>query len=102
METIIAEFYSFCFVFITCELGEQLTIAFDELEFVMEQLDWYLFPIEIQRLLPIILISAQQSVTIQCFGSFATNRDTFKKVEQFVRLTLQGANNCVIDVHFRW
>lgn len=50
----------------------------------IDQLDWFLLPQEIRKILPIILLSVQQRVEIKCFGSIACSRDSFKKV----RLTL--------------
>lgn len=78
--TIIETIYAFCSVFVICDLGERLTIAYDEFEYEIEEFDWYRFPIEIQRQLPIIMINAQQPVEIQCFASTSTNRRAFKKV----------------------
>lgn len=80
METIVEALYAFCIVFVTCERGEQLTIAYDEIDCVIEQFDWNSFSIEIQRLLPILLIGAQQPVTLRCFGSILANREAFKQV----------------------
>lgn len=67
-------------VFICCELGERLTMAYAKLEFQIEQFDWYAFPIEAQRLLPILMLNAQQPIALQCFGCISTNREAFKKV----------------------
>lgn len=51
----------------------------------MDEFDWYLFPSEIQRMLPIIMMYAQQPVGIACFGSTTCNRDTFKYVSMDIR-----------------
>lgn len=80
LETAVEVFYAFGTIFLLCELGERLTIAYDELECEIEQYEWYLFPIEIQRLLPLVVINAQQLVAMQCFGRISSNRDAFKKV----------------------
>lgn len=75
--------YGFCgfgLVFSTCEIGQRFTKAFDEIDREIEQLDWYLFPIEIQRILPTIIINAQEPIVIECFGIISCNRDQFKKV----------------------
>lgn len=47
------------------------------------QFDWYLFPIEVQKVLPICFLSVQEPVEIKCFGSIACTRETFKKVKSF-------------------
>lgn len=78
--TIIEAMYAFGVVFISCELGQRSTNDFEECSEMIEQLDWYLFPAEIQRMLPIIINFAQQPIVFYCFGSAACSRDTFKKV----------------------
>lgn len=78
--TILQAFYALCIVFIACELCERLTIAYAELEYKIEQFEWYAFPIKAQRLLPILMLNAQQPITLQCFGGISTNREAFKKV----------------------
>lgn len=67
-------------VFVACELGHRITDAFDRIDFTIDQLDWYLFPIEVKRVLPMIIVSAQQPVSVGCFGSIVCIRDVFKNV----------------------
>lgn len=78
-------FYSFCVVFVTCELGERLISEYEEIEYVICQFDWYLLPAEVQKVLPTIVINAQKTVTIECFGSTNTNRESFQKVRPEMR-----------------
>lgn len=73
-------FYSFCVVFVTCELGERLMSEYEDIEYVICQFDWYLLPADVQKTLPTIIINAQQAVNIQCFGSTNTSRESFQKV----------------------
>lgn len=67
-------------VFIVSELGQRLNNAFEEIDLTIEQFDWYIFPIEIQRMLPMIIANAQQTVSLECFGSIACAREVFKNV----------------------
>lgn len=67
-------------VFIICELCQRMADGFVKIEITIEQFHWYLFPIEIQRMLPVIIAVAQQPVTLECFGSIACTRDVFKDV----------------------
>lgn len=76
-------------VFFSCEIAERLSIAYEEINNKIDQFDWHLFPVEIQRILPIIMIQTQQSAEVLCFGSIACNRETFKKV----RLTKSSLQN---------
>lgn len=62
------------------ELGQRLTNAFDEIGYSLEQFDWYLFPMEFKRILPMIMVIAQQPVELECFGSIKCSRIVFKKV----------------------
>lgn len=79
--TIMLEFlYSFAVVFIDCEMGQRVNLAFAKCSEIVEQFDWYLFPTEIQRMLPLILNITQQPFEIVCFGSAAGDRETFKSV----------------------
>lgn len=73
--------YAFGLVLISCELGQRMTNAFEIFEVVMCKLDWLLFPVEVQQLLPPLLIIAQQPVRLECFGSNACMRESFKKVD---------------------
>ena len=78
--TIVYACYAFGVVLIICELGQRFGDAFLEIADTIEDFDWYLFPLELQTLLPILLAAAQQRVALECFGSISGSRDTFKKV----------------------
>lgn len=60
--------------FIPCELGERVRNAMSEINDSINQFYWYLFPMKVQKMLPIILLSVQQPVEIQCFGSITCTR----------------------------
>lgn len=66
--------------FIACEIGQQMNNAFNKIDFTLDQIDYYLFPIEIKRALPMIIVVAQQPVTLACFGDITCTRETFKSV----------------------
>lgn len=80
MLTILQILYAFGSTFIACDLSQRIERAFEECNDVINQFKWYWFPIEIQRLLPLIMIAAQQPIEIKTFGSVACDRDTFKRV----------------------
>lgn len=63
-----------------CEVGQRWSDAYLEIIDRIDQFDWYLCPMNVQRMLPILLIVAQQPVKLRMTGSTSTNRDTFKKV----------------------
>lgn len=78
--TIFFTCYAFGVVVAICELGQRLTNAFEEINDEIWQMDWYLFPSQIQRMLPTIMNLTQKKVAFKCFGSIAGSRETFKKV----------------------
>lgn len=70
----------FALVFIACELGQRMGNAFEEINVTIHQIDWHLFPVELKRMLPAIIATAQQPVSLECLGSIKCTRDVFKKV----------------------
>lgn len=66
--------------FFACEIGQRYTNAYDAVFDVINRFDWYLFPTKIHRMLPVIMIYTQRPIEILCFGSAASDRNTFKQV----------------------
>ena len=62
-----------------------VTGSFADLNDAIYQLDWYTFPSEIQRMLPTLLMNAQQEVIIKGFGNMICKRETFKTVNSVIR-----------------
>lgn len=71
-------------LYLPCEVGQRLTNAFNEITDRFEQLDWNLFPIEIQRLLPTIKMNTHVPIQIDCFGVFDGSREQFKRVKLYM------------------
>lgn len=67
-------------VFIACEIGQRISDTFDQISFSIDQFAWYLFPIQIKRILPMIMENSQESVSLACFGSIVCTREVFKNV----------------------
>lgn len=63
-----------------CEMGERMCNAFDEVIEVIDQLNYYLFPRPIQRMLPTVMLYARQPVSIQGYGNILCVREVFKNV----------------------
>lgn len=72
--------YAFGFVYIVCELCQQASDGYEEMNDTIDQFDWPSYPIEIQRILPLVMSSAQQSAEFKVFGSITCRRVTFKNV----------------------
>lgn len=67
-------------VFIACELGERACELFFSVDETLDEIDWYLYPIEMKRMLPIIMIVTQKPIYVELFGSITASRETFKRV----------------------
>lgn len=81
-------FWSFALVFAACEIAGRMSDEFDDFDAKLGQLQFYLFPHEIKKLLPFIMINAQQEVGFECFGSTMCNRETFQKVRMKIVLSI--------------
>lgn len=87
-------FYAFTVVFFASEIGQRFSDNFNKIEDAMGQLNWYLFPSNLQRMLLIVVINAQVPVDIKFFGSNTCSREQFKKVKnfQFLLYAIQWIN----------
>lgn len=81
---------SFVLMFFICEFGERLSHYFNTFDDAFGQCRWYLFPIEMQRMLVIATINTQQPVIIQSFGNIPCTRDSFKRVWNLLRIQLKS------------
>lgn len=79
--------YAFGTVLVFCEIGQRATNAFSEINDVIGQFDWYLFPDELKKILPIIIRFAQQPVDIKFFGSISSSRYVFKSVSSTIKFS---------------
>lgn len=77
-------------VFFSCELGHRFSDAVDGVNDEFCKTKWYLFPIEIQRLLPTLMLCIQKPVAIKCFGNVRASREQYKMVNQI-------HNNLIIE-----
>lgn len=79
-------FVSIALLLASCELAGRISIGFEDLNDTVNKFEWYLFPLVIQRALPVVMINAQQRIGFECFGSIIVHRDTFKSVSYFYLL----------------
>lgn len=77
---IVCCFWAFAGMFLYCESGERVTTRFDDIKSNIYQCDWHSFRIEVQKIMPLLMQSAQQPVFIAGFGNITFTRETFKKV----------------------
>lgn len=71
-------FYAFGLVFMFCEFGEQIKRRSDEINDAICDLDWNTFPLHVQRMMPVILLSVQNPVELTAYGGVRCARLTFK------------------------
>lgn len=80
LEPITLCFGTLALVFVACESGQRFSNAFSEVGDAFSQLDFYLLPIEIQRILPPVIMYMQKPMFVQFFGNLSATREQFKKV----------------------
>lgn len=73
-------FWAFVTIFLICEFGHRIGDKFEETNRLFDQLSWYTFPVGMWRMLPTILLAAQQPVRFDVFGSISCSRNDFRKV----------------------
>lgn len=72
--------YPCCMLLFFCESGEQISERFNDIYELICRMDWYTFPIEFQRIMPIILIGTQKPIELNGFGNVPCTRENFKSV----------------------
>lgn len=76
-------FWSFTLIFMFCELGERLTAQFDEIDEEIFRSNWYAFPMDVQRMLPLIMDGTQEPIVLSGLGNILCTREAFKNVIDF-------------------
>lgn len=80
MKSICYGILAWAVVSIACEICQQFSDILNEVNDELAQLDWYLFPTKIQRMLPVIIDNVQKDVSVESFGIVSLNREQLKKV----------------------
>lgn len=73
--------WSFILIFFLCQCGQFVTNQFDYFDDKLYQCNWHLFPIEIQRMLVIVMTNTQRPSTVHGFANTFCTRDAFKGVK---------------------
>lgn len=79
-ESIALCFGSLSLVLLACEAGQRFSNAFSEVDNAFCQLDFYLLPMEIRRILPAVVIYVQEPLYVKFFGNLCCTRAQFKQV----------------------
>lgn len=80
--------HSFGLNFFFCEFGSRISGQFEELGDVIYQSAWYSYPLDVQRLLPTILIAAQDPFIVSVFGNISCTREAFINVSLIRRMEI--------------
>lgn len=64
---------------------QRITDAYEEINDVINLLDTYKLSRKIKRMLPTVMIIAQETIYIECFGELACVRESFKKVSKIYK-----------------
>lgn len=72
--------WSFVIEFIYCEFSERVCTRFEAVDDKISEIEWYVLPVEIQKMAPIIMMSTQKPVFLRGFANAVLSRETFKKV----------------------
>ena len=79
-------FWAFTLIFFYCELGKMVTNEFNLFNEELCQCKWYLFSLDMQRMMLIFMSDAQQPMLLRGYGNIECTRDSFKNVIFFVEI----------------
>lgn len=73
-------FWSLIQIFVFCEFGENVSEQFGKLNKAIYKCRWYSFPMDMQKMIQIILVSTQQPVNLRGYGNVECSREAFNRV----------------------
>lgn len=73
-------FGSFFIIFLFCELGERIICKSEEGYNDLMQTKWYLAPLSLKKILPIVMCGIQEPFQLSGIGSIVCTREIFKNV----------------------
>lgn len=102
--------FNFLSHYMQSKRGQQFSNAIEGIDIAFSQLDWYLFPSKVQRMLPTVMLITQQPTFIKCFGNVLLARQQFRKVGSNsplntvfpFKLRLENIIIIVVCSFFRW
>lgn len=73
-----------------CHFGNEATESYKNVGIFINQLDWYEYPLKMQKDLQLMIAVSQNNIYIQGFGNTRCTREMFKKV---LNLNENGIND---------
>lgn len=86
--------WSFGAVFVCCELCKRAVDACADIGNDFSTLDWYLYPIGIQKILLQIETNIHKLPEFQCFGNIICEREAVKQASILEKIALYSPNKC--------
>lgn len=80
LESMLCVFGAFDLIFFANEIGQRFSNVFETNGDAVFELNWYLYPTGLQRIIPMLIINVQKPVPIRSFGTAVYSRKQFKKV----------------------
>lgn len=77
-------FWAFVMLSIFCENGERVTNQFQVFNVELRQFNWYILPINVQKMFVIMVANAQQPSFIRGFANALCLRESFKVVKYYI------------------
>lgn len=95
MISLILALWVISLILMICEFGERLTNQYEKFYYEFGQCDWYLFPLEIQRVLPIIISNIRKPAVIQGYSNTVCRREACKMVNLFTTILCFASLNSI-------
>lgn len=83
------------FIIVQFKLEQRFSDSISEMDEVITQYDWYLFPYKVRRILPMVMQNTQKPIIIKCFGDVLCARIQMQKVSNYPRG--ENRSNVILD-----
>lgn len=98
--TILLMAWSFVIIYFYCEWGEMVTHQFNVFHEVLNQCNWYSFPLDLQRMLVTFMSGTQQPALIRGYANIECTRDAFKNVNERKTIAKATGMVCLFMIFF--
>lgn len=75
-------FWTGAMIMLFCENGHLVTKQFEKFSYELDQRNWYLYSIEMQRMFVFFMSNAHQHVHIRGYGHILCSRNKVKEVKK--------------------
>lgn len=82
-------------IIVQFKLEQRFSDSISEMDDVITQYDWYLFPYKVRRILPMVMQNTRKPIIIKCFGDVLCARIQMQKVSNYPRG--ENRSNAILD-----